>query len=55
MELRGFGKNKNRTWYAARPFRSRDYIALGFCAIVLAASLIITFYDGDRYYNPFVA
>lgn len=55
MELRGFGKNKRRSWYAARPFRRRDYIALGFCIAVMAASLIVTFYDGNRYYNPFIA
>lgn len=53
MELRGFGKNKKRTWYSAKPFKARDICALIFVSIVLIASLVITFYDGSRYYNPF--
>ena len=54
MELRGFGKEKKRTWYVQRKFSSRDYIAIAFGAIILTASLIITFHDGDRFWNPFV-
>lgn len=54
MELRGFGKMKRRTWYSARPFQARDYVAIGVSGAVLAAALIITYYDGNRYYNPFV-
>lgn len=54
MELRGFGKHKRRTWYTQRPFRKNDAIALGLGALLLAASLVITFWDGSRFYNPFV-
>ena len=54
MELRGFGKEKKRTWYVQRKFSSRDYIAIAFGAIILTASLIITFHDGNRFWNPFV-
>lgn len=54
MELRGFGKNKNRTWYVQRPFRRNDYIAIGIGILLLAASVVITFYDGSRFFNPFV-
>lgn len=54
MELRGFGKNKARTWYAFRPFRIRDYGAMAFCVAITIASLVITFYDGNRFYNPFL-
>ena len=54
MELRGFGKEKKRTWYVQRKFSSRDYIAIAFGAIILTASLIITFNDGNRFWNPFV-
>lgn len=54
MELRGFGKNKNRTWYSARPFQLRDYIALVIMVAILILSLIITFHDGSRFYNPFI-
>ena len=54
MELRGFGKHKKRTWYVERPFRKGDWIALGLGVALLAMSLIITFWDGNRFYNPFV-
>lgn len=53
MELRGFGKNKKRTWYSSRPFQTSDYIALSCFMIMLVATLIITFHDGNRFYNPF--
>jgi energy-coupling factor transport system permease protein len=53
MDLRGFGKNKKRTWYSARPFRISDYAAILLLVVILIASLIITFYDGSRFYNPF--
>lgn len=54
MELRGFGKNKNRTWYSRKPFKRADYImiVLGMC--ILCATLVITFHDGNRFYNPFI-
>ncbi|MBW8351330.1 energy-coupling factor transporter transmembrane protein EcfT [Bacillus sp. IITD106] len=55
MELRGFGKNKKRSWYSARPFKRIDYIALILVGIAFVLSLIITFYDGSRFYNPFGA
>lgn len=55
MELRGFGKDKKkRTWYTERPFRKNDWIAIALGVALLAASLIITFWDGNRFYNPFV-
>lgn len=53
LELRGFGKKKKRTWYSARPFAKRDYIALILVGAFFILSLIITFYDGNRFYNPF--
>ncbi|MBU9712722.1 energy-coupling factor transporter transmembrane component T family protein [Evansella tamaricis] len=54
MDLRGFGKNKKRTWYGYRPFQARDFVALGLLLILLVVSLVITFNDGNRFYNPFV-
>ena len=54
MELRGFGKNKRRTWYSAKSFKRIDYLTMiiGFC--ILVATLVITFHDGNRFYNPFI-
>ncbi|WP_396327199.1 energy-coupling factor transporter transmembrane component T family protein [Hydrogenoanaerobacterium sp.] len=54
MELRGFGKHNKRTWYNQRPFRARDFIAIAFVTVVMVSSLVITFYDGNRFYNPFL-
>ena len=54
MELRGFGKKKKRTWYVQRPFARNDYLVLALGVALLLASLVITFWDGDRFFNPFV-
>lgn len=54
MELRGFGKNKKRTWYRRRPFARNDYLALSLGVFLLALSIVITFHDGNRFYNPFI-
>ncbi len=54
MELRGFGKEKRRTWYSARPFRFADYAAIFCCALMLAASITMNVVNGGRYFNPFV-
>ncbi|MDD3430093.1 MAG: energy-coupling factor transporter transmembrane component T [Oscillospiraceae bacterium] len=54
MELRGFGKKEKRTWYVLRPFKRNDYLAIAGAILVLTASVAITFYDGSRFYNPFI-
>lgn len=53
MELRGFGKNKKRTWYSLRKMQRNDWLVLAFAVAVLALDLIVTFWDGNRFYNPF--
>ena len=53
MELRGFGKNKKRSWYMKRPFVKRDFITLGLGVVLLVISLTVTIRFG-RFYNPFV-
>lgn len=55
MDLRGFGKHKKRTWYAAKELKKNDWIAMGICALVLAGSLSMSFFvNGSRFWNPFV-
>lgn len=54
MELRGFGKHKKRTWYSARPFKRNDYLTLAVVVLFSITAFIITFWDGSRFYNPFV-
>ena len=53
MELRGFGKNRKRTWYMARPFRKADFAAILLCAVLLAASIALNIINGSRFWNPF--
>lgn len=53
MELRGFGKNKKRTWYSGRKFSKMDINCMIFCILLLILSLTITVVNKSRYYNPF--
>lgn len=54
MDLRCFGKKDKRTWYMKRKMSKSDYIALSVGVLVFVASLVFTFYDGNRFYNPFI-
>jgi energy-coupling factor transport system permease protein len=54
MELRGFGKNKKRTWIVERPMVTRDYIGIAVGVLALAISIAMMFVNKGRYYNPFV-
>ena len=54
MELRSFGKNKSRTWYRARPFKTIDYVAVAASALLIVAAVVLNFVNGGRFFNPFV-
>ena len=54
MELRGFGKGPKRTWYSGRKFSKMDIVSIVVCALLLVLSLLITFLNGSRYFNPFI-
>lgn len=54
MDLRCFGKSNKRTWYMKKKFVTRDYIALLVGVAVFVLSLVVTFADGNRFYNPFI-
>jgi len=54
MELRCFGKNKKRTWYMGRALNGADYISLAVIIVFCITALIITFWDGSRFWNPFL-
>ena len=53
MELRGFGKDKNRTWYMSRKFSGMDIAFIAGSLILMAVSLMITALRG-RFFNPFI-
>lgn len=54
MELRGFGKGKKRTWYAARKFSKGDFLCIGVSVLVLVVSFLLTWIHSSRFYNPFL-
>ncbi len=54
MELRGFGKEKKRTWYVQRRLKRNDWLVIGFVLAVFLIDLVVTFWDGSRFYNPFI-
>ena len=54
MELRGFGKKKKRTWYSQRPLVAADKAVIAFSLVFFAVTMIITYMDGNRFYNPFL-
>ena len=53
MELRGFGKEKKRTWYVQRKMQRNDWVTVGSAILILVLDLVITYWDGSRYFNPF--
>lgn len=53
MELRRFGRNKNRTWYRYRPFTSKDIAALALVVGIVLIGLYLFYVNGGRFYNPF--
>lgn len=54
MELRSFGKYKKRTWYSEKPLQRNDYLTIAVSVIFAAVALTITFWDGSRFFNPFI-
>ena len=54
MELRGFGKEKKRTWYVQRRLKRNDWRVIGFALVILVVDLVVTFWDGSRFFNPFL-
>ncbi len=54
MELRGFGKNKKRTWYMSRRFRIADILSIIMCAVLVVAAIVLNRINGGRFFNPFI-
>ena len=54
MDLRGFGKEKKRTWYAAKPLRRGDAVALTVSIVILLGTIAMSvFVNHSKFYNPF--
>ena len=55
MDLRGFAKDKTRTWYTSKKLANGDYAAIAISAVVFAVTVIVSvFINHSRFYNPFV-
>lgn len=55
MDLRGFGKNKTRTWYSFRKLNRNDYLAMGVCLAIFIGSLLVSVYiNHSKFWNPFI-
>ena len=55
MDLRGFGKHKKRTWYAAKPLNRSDYLSILVWVVILGVSLFVRFrINHGIYWNPFI-
>lgn len=54
MDLRCFGKSNKRTWYMKKKFVLRDYVSIFVGIVIFALSILITFADGNRFFNPFI-
>ena len=54
MELRGFGKNKSRTWYMGKAFSRNDYLTMIVSVLLLAAAIVLNIINGGRFWNPFL-
>ncbi|HEM6561499.1 TPA: energy-coupling factor transporter transmembrane protein EcfT [Streptococcus suis] len=52
MELRRFGKNKKRTWYAQQPLQRIDYAVLLFILALVVVTIYLFFVNQGRFYNP---
>lgn len=53
MELRGFGKDKKRSWYMAKRFKTGDIVSIVVCALLVVIVVILNIINGGRFYNPF--
>ena len=54
MELRSFGKYKERTWYRSRPFKKADILSMIGCAFLVIIAIVLNVVNGGRFFNPFI-
>lgn len=52
MELRGFGKNKKRTWYRSKDFTTFDIVTIIFSILILVLAIVLNIVNGSRFWIP---
>lgn len=53
MELRRFGKNKERSWYRAKPFKKADFFVIIGVVLIVGIGISLFFVNEGRFFNPF--
>lgn len=53
MELRRFGKNKERSWYRAKPFKKADIFVIIGVILIVGIGIALFFVNEGRFFNPF--
>lgn len=54
MELRGFGRERGRTWLVRTPLRGRDAVVIAVAAVLVVVPIVLLVLNGGRFWNPFV-
>jgi len=55
MDLRGFAKDKKRTWYMTRKLKPGDYTAIILSGLIFLGTISVSiFINQSRFYNPFI-
>jgi energy-coupling factor transport system permease protein len=55
MDLRGFGKERKRTWYNTGRLKQEDLLALLVSVVITAITVFVSvFINHGRFYNPFL-
>lgn len=55
MDLRGFSKEKRRTWYTQKKMEKADYIAIVISSMIFIGTVLVSvFINKSRFYNPFI-
>ena len=53
MDMRGFGQRKKRTWYMAKKYSAKDYVAIAFCILLVGITCLFFYINDGRFFNPF--
>ncbi len=53
MDLRGFGKNKKRTWFHRKKYTASEYLFLAASIVMLVAGVAVKMSIGAVYWYPF--
>lgn len=53
MELRGFGRERGRTWFVRTPLRPADLLVIALAVLLVVVPIVLLGVNGGRHWNPF--